>query len=103
MSNIQAVWLRNDLRLDDHPALIEAQAQGPINVVYVATPKQWQQHHESPARLGLKATALQDIAERLAELFGEFFATFLEGVLRSVQVGERFGLWLLGTLGLVLG
>ncbi|MEX0615470.1 MAG: deoxyribodipyrimidine photo-lyase, partial [Methylophaga sp.] len=68
MSNIQAVWLRNDLRLDDHPALYEAQQQGPIHVVYVATPKQWQQHHESPARLGLKAAALQDIAERLAEL-----------------------------------
>ena len=68
MSNQQAVWLRNDLRLDDHPALIEAQSQGPIHVVYVATPKQWQQHHESPARLGLKTTALRDIAERLAEL-----------------------------------
>lgn len=68
MSNQQAVWLRNDLRLDDHPALIEAQAQGPIHVVYVATPKQWQQHHESPARLGLKEAALQDIAERLAKL-----------------------------------
>lgn len=68
MSNIQAVWLRNDLRLDDNPPLIEAQAQGPIHMVFVATPKQWQQHHESPARLGLKAAALQDIADRLADL-----------------------------------
>ncbi|MEX1200680.1 MAG: FAD-binding domain-containing protein [Methylophaga sp.] len=68
MSNIQAVWLRNDLRLDDHPALYDAQQQGAIHVVYVATPKQWQQHHESPARLGLKAAALKDIAARLADL-----------------------------------
>lgn len=64
----QAVWLRNDLRLDDHPALSEAQQHGPIHVLFIATPKQWQQHHESPARLGLKAAALQDIADRLAEL-----------------------------------
>ncbi|MCX4190460.1 cryptochrome/photolyase family protein [Methylophaga sp. OBS3] len=68
MPNTQAVWLRNDLRLDDNPALYQAQQVGPLHVLYVATPKQWQQHHESPARLGLKAAAIQDIAERLAEL-----------------------------------
>lgn len=95
MSNTQAVWLRNDLRLDDHPALIEAQAQGPIHVVFVACPQQWQQHHESPARLGLKAAALQDIAERLAELGIPF--TLLEsdwfkdvpGVLRQFCADEH--------------
>ncbi len=76
MANIQAVWLRNDVRIDDHPALYKAQQQGPVHVVYVATPKQWQQHHESPARLGLKAAALRDIAERLADLGIQF--TLLE-------------------------
>lgn len=68
MATIQAVWLRNDLRLDDHPALSQAQAEGLIHVFFVASPKQWQYHHESPARLGLKAAALKDIAERLAQL-----------------------------------
>jgi deoxyribodipyrimidine photo-lyase len=62
----QLVWLRNDLRLDDNPALALAQQQGPIRVVYVSTPEQWRQHHESPARLGLKAAAVQDVASRLA-------------------------------------
>jgi deoxyribodipyrimidine photo-lyase len=63
----QLVWLRNDLRLDDHPALSLVQQQGMIRVVYISTPKQWQRHFESPARLGLKAAALRDIAERLAD------------------------------------
>lgn len=63
----QLVWLRNDLRLDDNPALALAQQQGPIRVVFFATPKQWKHHNESEARLGLKAEALVDIAQRLAE------------------------------------
>ncbi|MCX4188546.1 cryptochrome/photolyase family protein [Methylophaga sp. OBS4] len=68
MSATQLVWLRNDLRLDDNPALYQAQQQGKIHVVFCATPKQWQRHHESAARLGLKAAALNDLAKRLAEL-----------------------------------
>ncbi|MDO8826833.1 deoxyribodipyrimidine photo-lyase [Methylophaga sp.] len=68
MQATQLVWLRNDLRLDDHPALALAAEHGPIKVVFCATPKQWQQHDESPARLGLRAAVLQDIADRLAQL-----------------------------------
>lgn len=67
MKASQLVWLRNDLRLEDHPAFNQAAEQGPLQVIYIATPKQWQYHHESPARLGLKAAALQDLANRLAE------------------------------------
>ena len=66
-SKQQLVWLRNDLRLDDNPALALAQQQGTIRVVFFATPKQWAQHNESEARLGLKAAALTDIARRLAD------------------------------------
>ncbi|ODN66473.1 deoxyribodipyrimidine photolyase [Methylophaga muralis] len=52
MQATQLVWLRNDLRLDDHPGLALAAEQGPIQVVFCATPEQWKQHDESPARLG---------------------------------------------------
>ena len=72
MQATQLVWLRNDLRLDDHPALALAAEKGPIQVVFCATPKQWQQHNESPAKLGLRAAAIQDIADRLAQL-GKIF------------------------------
>lgn len=67
MQATQLVWLRNDLRLDDHPALALSAEQGLLQVVFCATPKQWQQHHESAARLGLRAVVLQDLADRLAQ------------------------------------
>lgn len=66
MSQSQLVWLRNDLRLDDNPALSRAQQQGPIHVVFIATPGQWQQHNESAAKQGLKAACLQSSAKQLA-------------------------------------
>lgn len=66
MTPSQLVWLRNDLRLDDNPALSLAQQQGTIQVVFVATPKQWQQHDESAAKQGLKAASLQSLAKQLA-------------------------------------
>lgn len=66
MTASQLVWLRNDLRLDDNPALTLAQQQGAIQVVFVATPKQWQQHDESAAKHGLKAASLQSLAKQLA-------------------------------------
>lgn len=67
MKATQLVWLRNDLRLDDNPALALAQQQGAIEVLFIATPKQWQQHDESAAKLGLKAASLADIGQQLAE------------------------------------
>jgi deoxyribodipyrimidine photo-lyase len=68
MNPTQLVWLRNDLRLDDNPALFLAQQQGDIEVVFIATPKQWQQHDESPAKQGLKAASLENIGAQLADL-----------------------------------
>ncbi|WP_438971266.1 deoxyribodipyrimidine photo-lyase [Methylophaga sp.] len=66
MKPTQLVWLRNDLRLDDNPALTRARQQGAIHVVFIATPKQWQLHDESLAKQGLKAASLRDIADQLA-------------------------------------
>ncbi|MCL6414101.1 deoxyribodipyrimidine photo-lyase [Aestuariirhabdus sp. Z084] len=62
------VWFRNDLRLDDHPALYHAcQHGGAVTAVYCVTPEQWQAHDESPAKLGFRQAALNDLARRLAE------------------------------------
>lgn len=97
------VWLRNDLRLDDHPAINLAQQQGDIRVAYVATPQQFTQHHESPARLGLKAHALQHIGEQLAELGIELdileCATFAEVPELLASFCIKFGIehiWFMG-------
>ena len=65
----QLVWLRNDLRLEDNPALYHAcQTAQAIRVIYCATPVQWQQHQESPVQLSLRQALLTEIAERLATL-----------------------------------
>lgn len=73
------VWLRNDIRLDDNPALYQAiescgkaVTQQKVCVVYVATPKQWRSHDESPAKLGFRSQALTDLRQRLAKLGIEF-------------------------------
>lgn len=54
MAATQLVWLRNDLRLNDHPAIYEAQQQGDIAIVICMTPEQWQEHNESPAKCALR-------------------------------------------------
>ncbi len=100
MQATQLVWLRNDLRLDDHPALALAAAQGPIQVLFCATPKQWQQHHESPAKLGLRAASLQDIADRLASLGivfhlieVEYFADVAAKLAKFCQQQQSSDIW----------
>ena len=65
----QLVWLRNDLRLLDNPALYYAcQTQQKVRVIYCATPRQWQAHNESPSQLGLRQGLLTQLSEQLAVL-----------------------------------
>ena len=70
---MKLVWLRNDLRLDDNPALHAACQQNiDLRVVYIATPKQWQQHDEAPAKLAFRSAALTNLRESLDGLGIEF-------------------------------
>lgn len=61
------VWLRNDLRLADNPALSHA-CRGPAEVIAVValTPDSWRVHGESPARMGLWRDQLRLVAQDLA-------------------------------------
>lgn len=63
----QLVWLRNDLRIDDNPALYEASQHGPVEVLYIHNPGQWQSHNLSSGRLALTGHALRGLAWRLAK------------------------------------
>ena len=64
------VWLRNDLRLNDNPALAAA-CQDPgarVIALYIATPGQWQQHDVSGRQLSFIGDSLQRLSEDLAAL-----------------------------------
>lgn len=64
------VWLRNDLRLNDNPALYAA-CQDPdarVIALYIATPGQWQQHDVSGRQLSFIRDSLQHLSEDLSGL-----------------------------------
>lgn len=66
------VWLRNDIRLVDNPALFyaceaaQADNQGVV-AVYIATPGQWRQHDESAAKLAFRQDGLNELGSKLAQ------------------------------------
>jgi deoxyribodipyrimidine photo-lyase len=62
------VWLRNDLRSLDNPALYHASQQGNVAVIVTVTPQQWAEHNESDAKTGLRAGLIQTLANTLATL-----------------------------------
>lgn len=67
------VWLRNDLRCQDNPALhfafLEASSlQEGIAVLVTPTPKQWAEHNESDAKTGLRAGLINTLSGTLAQL-----------------------------------
>ncbi|PYF78385.1 deoxyribodipyrimidine photo-lyase [Marinomonas alcarazii] len=67
------VWLRNDLRHLDNPALHfaakEARAQNTqLAVLITPTPAQWAEHNESDAKTGLRAGLIKTLAKTLAQL-----------------------------------
>lgn len=59
------LWFRNDLRLADNPAVAAAMLQSDpnkaIHALYLATPKQWQQHDWAPIKIDLLWRHLQQL------------------------------------------
>lgn len=68
MQPTHLVWLRNDLRWNDNPALYYATQQGQVRVIVTATTEQWQEHNESPAKTGLRAGLIESLFSKLASL-----------------------------------
>jgi deoxyribodipyrimidine photo-lyase len=55
----QLFWFRNDLRIEDNTALIQAINQGPTVAIYVATPEQWTAHDDAPIKIDFWRRNLQ--------------------------------------------
>ena len=64
----QLVWLRNDLRVSDNPALQAASLRGPTTCVFLIDVAQWESHDMSPWRLALTLRNVDAVSEQLAPL-----------------------------------
>ncbi|MFK8011424.1 MAG: deoxyribodipyrimidine photo-lyase [Marinicellaceae bacterium] len=62
------VWLRNDLRLDDNPALSKGCDNGNIRIVFIVSLKQWKKHNVSDASIGLRLDLVKDISNKCNKL-----------------------------------
>ncbi len=72
------VWLKRDLRLEDHPALTMAAGLGAVLPVYIAEPELWAQPDASARQWGF-------ITESLQGLQGDMAAV---GLTLAVRVGD---------------
>ena len=62
------VWFRNDLRVNDHPALIHAMEQGDVVAVFCLCVRQWRSHDVGDNRLAFLLDSLHQLAADLRAL-----------------------------------
>lgn len=67
MTNV-LLWFRNDLRIDDNPALDRALAFGCKKALFIATPKQWQSHNKAAIQQDFIARHLTLLSHQLSQL-----------------------------------
>lgn len=68
MASKALVWFRQDLRVEDHPALYNACEKSQSIAVYLIHPKQWQLHGESPNKLWYWMQNLIELKTSLSKL-----------------------------------
>ncbi|RKS87586.1 deoxyribodipyrimidine photo-lyase [Orbus hercynius] len=96
------VWFRHDLRVTDNTALYQACQDDDAQVIaiYIATPKQWHEHHMSARQAWLIEQHIQHLQKSLAELnipllyrqtetFDEV-APIIQAVCQQYQVSDLF-------------
>jgi deoxyribodipyrimidine photo-lyase len=100
MADLQLVWFRNDLRTDDHLALADAAASGPVVAVYCFCPEQFRMHDVGGnrvaftlAHLGALSRALDALGIPLRILETGTFAAVPDALAGlAAELGAR-GLW----------
>lgn len=60
------VWLRNDLRLRDNPALWHGAGAGPVTALYILSPGQWRRHGLAACKVDFILRNLVTLARDLA-------------------------------------
>ena len=62
------VWLRNDLRVNDNPALFAARERGDVVAIYLSAPAQWDEHGVGANRRAFMLRTLDAVSAELAAL-----------------------------------
>ena len=62
------VWLRNDLRVTDNPALFAARERGDVVAIYLSAPVQWDEHGVGANRRAFMLRTLDAVSAALAAL-----------------------------------
>lgn len=62
------MWFRNDLRVHDNLALLDAMASGPCKAIFISTPKQWEKHDVGSVKIAFIQAHLNELADNLAAL-----------------------------------
>jgi len=81
------VWFRTDLRVHDNFALAAAcrSANATVKALFIATPKQWQQHLMAPRQAALIESHLNALQQALAERGIELIYREVDDFAASVQ------------------
>jgi len=66
--NLQLVWFKRDLRVDDHRPLTEAAKRGPVLPLYVVEPEYWLEPDASRRQQDFIAECLADLHQALERL-----------------------------------
>jgi len=65
----QLVWFRNDLRVNDNPALYHACQQGKaVSAIYIVNPDQWREHDDADVKIDFWQRNLAYLKKSLAAL-----------------------------------
>lgn len=79
------LWVRNDVRLHDHPALAESLKQGVTKAVFISTPQQWHKHNSAGIKIDL-------LRRHLIQLYQEFELIGIELVhLQAADYDQQVG------------
>ena len=75
---VQLVWLKRDLRLNDHRPIWEVSQSGPAVVLYVFEPKLWATPEMDRSHFDFIVQSLQDLSSSLAKIGGRL----------AIRIGE---------------
>ena len=67
-NSVNIMWFRNDLRVQDNTALVQASLHGPVVAVYLISRAQWRKHHMADIKIDFISRSLKALSRELDKL-----------------------------------